>query len=391
MSFGKVLERVKYMNVKIDPVGSRLTSEQRAILSRSISGFSYSQVETHPTSDLEEKLLELLFGTKRWRFRGMPELEIREDFLRRLRSWTEHKVPMPVVIFWGALKGDNNVRQIFGPDLSEFFALSKLKALHARVEAVYPPGIRFTIITEDIAERVLHKDLDTLAQKIAVYVSGLTSLCDVLGMNAFTALRGESDILREKEVADGAFLGDAKKNAAALQEYWMASDNIAEEDRELLPEYRTLVSTGWRGTIPDVLRRYYLDRVENQHTALSQSEKVRKVTEYLGICLGRFQYDFFRTEKQGTSALRIAFNPYPSSLDAGLRKGRIELKLNESQSNRSHNPWNSFTALQFIGDRPAFKVMTTHEFNARYEGKAESVLLEANGVTTTLPLVLIES
>lgn len=380
------------MSLKISILGNEISDLQKKSLIKYLANPVSQKEISKSDTPAEEQILSILFGTKQSRHSALPSGRIREEFLRRIFFWKDNHLPIPIVIFWGALKGDNYLDSLGEADLSDFLAIKKLLFLQKQIQAVHSSGIKVTIITEDLAETVLHKELAVLDKKIKAYRASLQSLFSVLQVDHFISLSSESEIIKNKNLDPKDFLAKAIANGEIIYKYWRSSDLVLESNREIdiLPEYVVLQDIGWKGTIPKELRQYYKNRVQNQYPNISDREVIEKASHYLGMCLARFQFNFFENEYKNYPAFRVAFNAYPSSVESSLKNGRIELKIDWSKSNKSRNPWNSFVLLEQKGSGFSYKIVTTQEFLETSNIPIQIVINNNEGDTISIDSGLIQ-
>jgi hypothetical protein len=295
-----------------------------------------------------KELTDILYGSKKIRLGRAPTEEEREFMIDRVSQWVESGHPLEIISLWGATKGYGIFGDRLGVDLSDILGIRRFMKLDTDVRSIYSPGTDITIIREDLGEVALSGNQPELGNKILRYTTELDRLTKVLGVSDHIKFLDESALLKGKGLSPEEFLLKGQENARKFFSYWVASSNVSEDERDKLPEYKELTRIDWRGTIPDVMREHYLDRVGTEHPTASIEEKVEFVCTYLGTALARYHTRLFGGTFKTPGGvvippIKASFVPYPPGTPESLKKGRVEYKLKESKtSNNTVPPWASF-------------------------------------------------
>lgn len=105
------------------------------------------EVEPAEVDRLARRVLDAML-TRPFRVGVLPGRETYDGLLLRVRRKVAEGLPVRVTIGYGPLKNQNAV-SYSRADWAEFFALSHLVALHEKVRALYPPGVRYQIVFDD--------------------------------------------------------------------------------------------------------------------------------------------------------------------------------------------------------------------------------------------------
>lgn len=128
---------------------------------------------------LSKKVLDTLL-TRQFRVGRLPDPQVYEQLLERVRLRVRKGEPVYVTVGFGPLKNQSAV-DYSRADWAEFFALCHLVAWHNKVQKVYAPGLRLQVVFDNStlarANNVDHKIMDS-------YMDSVADLIQALGFDA---------------------------------------------------------------------------------------------------------------------------------------------------------------------------------------------------------------
>lgn len=98
---------------------------------------------------LPEKIFELLSHQSIRRGKSDLYDQTRKDYLKKMDFFTDHNLPLEFVFCGFPFKCHNPIETVRRtPDLGELSFLLRLMDIDATVRQIYPPGVKFTVLTE---------------------------------------------------------------------------------------------------------------------------------------------------------------------------------------------------------------------------------------------------
>lgn len=244
----------------------------------------------------KKNVTEILIGSKKMKFSSYSD----DEFASIDAIVGKHMAagsPIPMVAMYGAAKGyamNDQARTVDGFDV---LAIRRMSEVDARVRQVYSPGLRFTMVQEDVTEMLMTTNPHGLAKHMEDYRGGLGQL--IVGMQAPVILKSERDIL--PSITD--FIRRGVENKAKMLHYWGTGEK---------PE-------GWRG---DLDRDYFLRKAGHE-----PGNAKERACQYLGLVMAR--------QKAIPEGVRVGFYQYPKGVP---KMGRVEWKLMDHQE-KTIMPW----------------------------------------------------
>ena len=145
----------------------------------------------HETLDL---VTDAIIASGQVRYGPVPSPESLVAMREVIRHWMGLSMPIPFMSPWGSEKPDGS-GQI---DIAELGAVKTLTCLNRRVQAVYPPGVKFSLRVEDLgAPHLFFERMDAARKEAKFYTDGLINLIKVLGLNTFIIISPDSNICDE--------------------------------------------------------------------------------------------------------------------------------------------------------------------------------------------------
>tara|TARA_B100000614_G_scaffold262909_1_gene300649 strand:+ start:160978 stop:162129 length:1152 start_codon:yes stop_codon:yes gene_type:complete len=297
-----------------------------------------------------EKISSIIFGTGKSRIGKAPTPDQQSFMVKLIDRFVKVGAPIEMLGMWSAVKGFGLDRTRFGVDVMDLISLRRFTSVADQVQSVYEPGMNIRLVREDIGERVLTGEPDTLDEQIAAYSGELDCLVNMLGISESVSFDDESRILIERGATPDEFLALGREFTTKLVSYWFASDSLPEDAHYAMPEFQELeAAMGWRGALDQSMRDYYLSRAGNSYPSMTKPQLAEMVCTYLGYAKARGRFDFFRgTFEDGEGAIspvRVSLVPYPKGTDASMMMGRVVYKVKDSRnSNNTIAPWCGFGA-----------------------------------------------
>jgi len=296
------------------------------------------------TDTIAREITDILFGSKKIRIGPGPTDMQRRAMEERIARYVDAGKPIEISTMWGGLKGYGQTETRRAADLGDLLGLRRFEDLHCQILPIYPPGLKVTLIREDVTEHIMTMNIPNLPQLIEKYSTSLDNTCRIFGISDHISFVDESALLASNGVAPHEFIARANENAKAFFEYWVASSMEPDVGRwESLPQYKSLQELGWKGIIPEVTRQHYLERVGTEHPGASVDEKTMIICRYFGASLARYQFGIFRgsakdVEGNVIDPLKASFIPYPPGTDSSLSSCRMEYKLKDSRTSKNFIP-----------------------------------------------------
>ncbi len=241
----------------------------------------------------------------------------------RLLAFVQKGIPAEVQMLWSPKK-----HWAFGTetavDLAELAAFQTLLSIDSAVRAVYPAGISFVIDVEDIEFQFMEGQTKEVISAQETYISGMKRLLGALGLNERFTLRRLSERARDRQELD-RWRQQMDENYRALEAYWHESECCPAPSRETLPSFKRISQLGWKGTIPEEMRRYYLTRLGRLSNA-SDAEKVDMVLRNFAGILLHHQVGLF-SGSNGICPLKFSFVRSADAAPAELLYGRVDIRF----------------------------------------------------------------
>lgn len=259
--------------------------------------------------DLEDyaypSLLDAVVGNKSVRYGPCPSEANKAHIEQRLTTCQFANAPISIFVMYGSQKGYGQFA-VRTADLLDLMALKRIACMNKHVRKFHEPGIKVTIVWEDLTERIL------TGQKDTAYYETFTKLIRTVRLDDVVT------VVKETTLVD-----DHDRFAAIAEEY-------AEEIKNG-KEWRI----GWNGVVP---WDHYLTRSVSEFPDKSEEERRHEVSRYFGLSLARSRFAMMpKTD------LKLSFVPYHASAPDALRKGRIEIKVKPNKNgDKTAAPWTSF-------------------------------------------------
>lgn len=309
---------------------------------------------TFMSANLSGKIADALIGSKKVRL-GSINPEQRMSLVNLIIPFIHHNYPIQMTTLWGSNKlyaADETRR---GPDLADLFAIKRLVGIDESVRQVYPPGISFTVVRQDVGEYFIntHEPAAKIMAANEEYSLATDELVNVLDDRGAIKFVDESQIMASRGIRKAQLFSQALSNTAALRLYWDASNSLPNDERPKIPEYTALQKLGWSGILPNEAREHYLDRVDNEYGDINHSKKVDQVCKYLGLALAASQVKLYNFGD--LKPIRTSFVPYPPGTPPAM--GRLEYKVKDSStSNKTVAPWAGYGFIE-VGDTPTPRIV----------------------------------
>lgn len=340
---------------------------------------AFSPVVCETNGDRIEKCItDVLFGTKKIRLNNYDDTQ--RSFMEGLVSrYVALGEPINMVGMWGAVKayGFNHNRS--NMDIWDAMAVSRLENVAADVKKLYSPGLKTTIICEDITESIIGQCGDALPQLIKNYSEVVGKYAASLsGDVVFTT---ESELLKTIGKTPNEFLQLGENLTAILAEYWKVSSQLPESEWESSKEYKALNEIGWRGLIPPAMREHYINRVGSEYPQSDTDFRIKIACRYLGNSLARYRIGMVKSKVEDATGLlptiKMGFGTHAPGVVKSMQMGRVDYKVKASKNSKTTTPpWCGWGVLEDRGGtlEPTILGVRFAEFDT------EPVQVTSNGV-----------
>jgi hypothetical protein len=292
-------------------------------------------------SSLADSVLRTLVGTSRtFRMGPMPSDSTLSTLSENISTKITLNEPLEITSAWGACKTlpgyDHSV------DLAEIMTLNQYDAINKTIKQIYEPGINYNIVLSDSFYDYLYganpgsveycNDMERLISNYPQMACYRTSTIHNLSSN---------EIIIECD-----------DNYNALKSYWNESESKPEEEWSSLGTYKDLTEIGWVGTIPKVMRDFYLKRMQGLYPEGNQQQHTDKVIKFFAYGLVLKQYNAFKRNmpNECTADFCLLRVP-PPGMPKELHGNRLRVRSNSPKiSNQSSPPWTIEGALKLQKD-----------------------------------------
>lgn len=319
--------------------------EYHDIISRYFQS-SFPAIAAIKGKDMLDVITQILVGSKDLRYGSMPSPENLVTIRKTIMKSVEMGHPIPVLVPWGGRKMDKHLQM----DVAEVFALKQLLRVDECIRKVYEPGLRIRVRIEDINAKWLYKE----ETGIEGYSDGLQRLINIL--------KGDTKIIgvRESEMMDeGEYMKLAAEYAELLNSMITMQMDYPRLKAEDIPAYQTLLSRGWKGTIPQEQRDYYIERYKRMYPGLESSEYIGRLAEYFAGSKARYDLNGRGEPKDIIgSFIQINFAHQVPGAPDGIFNNTLYYRTIPGNMSRTHiAPWRSKGYLQMIEEQVTPKLV----------------------------------
>src|SRR5436190_389180 len=221
--------------------------------------------------DVVEVLTAEILGTKQQRHGPRPSPESLVAIRNVIRNNVREERPIPFLVPWGSLKP--NWTSI---DLAELWALKMLQCLRGRVAAHYPPGVVFNLRVEDASAPNIFFDKQEQTRIASnIYSDDFEQLIKVLELHEMIVPVRETSIVTET-----FFTAEAEHILPFMLSYLSLPDEAG-------TAFTRLQELGWRGTIPPLMKQFYLELYVRLYPDDTDDQKLYRLARYLSGSLAR--------------------------------------------------------------------------------------------------------
>ena len=241
----------------------------------------------------------------------------------RIRECVWRRIPVEAQLLWSPKK--HWVRGADGAvDLAELAALQTLLSVDSAVRGVYPAGLSFRLDVEDIEFEFMEVQNEDVVGARETYVSGLKRLIAALQLDEVITLRRTSEHAKSEEELR-CWRQQMVENHRVLEAYWYESEGRTVAAQEALPIFKELRRLGWKGTIPQDMRRYYLNRL-GRLADTPDRDRVDMVLRNLAGILLHYQIGLLRGSGV-FNPVKFSFVRPADSAPVELLVGRVDLRF----------------------------------------------------------------
>lgn len=284
-------------------------------------------------SIIDNTLLSLIGSTRTYRLGSKPDMN-NIDILKKNISYSyENNTALSITISWGARKSSHFPYS--RADLIDLCSFIQLNALGKNVISKYPFGVKYRVIINDSYWEYLYgSDIG-----INEYSNSINDLCSHFSSDL---VQFEFEKLSSNLLNYPKFNTTTEKNYNILSQYWNDSKKIKNESDWLkLSSYESLKKNGWIGTIPNVMREFYIKRIYKSHPDWEIKLIENSVIKYLSYGMTINVFDIY--ERNNIDKCTVDFcllRIPPPGLPHGLRGNRIRIRsIPYSISSITGPPW----------------------------------------------------
>lgn len=275
------------------------------------------------------KKVDVLLGSRKTRFGGMPSTEQYATLERLVDNYVSKDRPIHLITMWGGLKGYGQFGKL-DVDLADVSALLQFKELNSSLKCAYAPGLRVTIIREDLTELLFTPQF---AKNCEPYERSFRELVEALGLDKYIHVVNESDLI--EDVDD--YVDTVQWFATNMAAYYYKDEFEANDP--------LLTSLGWKGHLSRQVWMDYQERAKAEWPDHPIAKHTEAVALYFGNTLARTHHKVLPKD-----TIKASFAPFPESVSQNVRFGRIEYKVRPSKnSHKCVAPWAGFSVVKEDG------------------------------------------
>ena len=268
-----------------------------------------------------DRLARIIFSLSRAAASGAPDKKALTGVAACILEFVQRGIPVEAQMLWSPKKhwmvGSQNA-----VDVAELAALQTLISIDSTVRSAYPPGMSFVIDLEDIEFQFMEGESQEVVDAQETYMTGLKRLLKALGLDERFTLRRMSGRAKNAEELR-RWRQQMVENYRALEAYWHESQGHPVSSWEALGSFKEIRRLGWKGTIPQHMRRYYLDRLAID---VSDAEKVDMVLRNLAGILLHYQAGLLRGSGE-VDPVKLSFVRSADGAPAELLHGRVDIRF----------------------------------------------------------------
>ena len=258
-----------------------------------------------------------------------PSNETLERIKNNISNCINTSSPIGIVISWGCIKTPNFCQD--GIDIAEFIALEQFININQKVLEYYDKGMEFNIFLGDEWYDFIYG----YRKGIEDYCSGFEKLIEIMNLENIQVSRlsyiinySDKDRLIEK----------AKRYFESLKWYWSDSEKIPEKDWTKLESYNSLVKTGFKGILPNIMREFFIDKMNRYLPNAGFQEKLEAIWRYFAYGLMIIDEDLLGRNKCAIDFSLIS--PPPGAPDKCIFDHRLRMRsMPYEATKKGYAPW----------------------------------------------------
>jgi hypothetical protein len=336
-SFGTILSRMQGRNER--PCGGGIVTDPEGVADK-VAGIISSFSRTLAVPAFSERTTE--------------------GIRTRILEFIRRSVPVEAQMLWSPkkhwMRGNESA-----VDLAELMALQTLLSVDSAVRAAYRAGLSFRLDVEDIEFEFMERQDSEVIDARDIYISGLRRLIKALRLGEVFTLCRVSERAKSREELR-CWRQMMTENHQALESYWYESEGRTIAAQEALPSFNELRRRGWKGTIPQEMRSYYLKRL-GRLADTTDRERVDMVLRNLAGILLHYQIGLMSSSSM-VDPIKFSFVCPATSAPAELLLGRVDLRFVPRKLCSRVNaaaPWSTKGFLCGRGDRVLVSFRGWHE------------------------------
>lgn len=276
------------------------------------------------------KILEILVGTCRsTRLGPKPLNETLEIISENIRLKIKNRLPLNATICFGCKKTWKLCNP--GIDLAELFTFLQLLKITKMIKNIYPPGINYSLYLGDAWYDYIYHDNSSITE----YFEGLQKILDyhidlkVILISMYSFHIKNSDLYKKCD-----------ENLKLLRKYWNESSGVDEKAWQNLKSYKNLISVGWVGIIPNIMRAHYFKKMNRYIPKSNNLNKIEAVLRFFAYGLMLNQHDLTKRLQPDDCTVDISLLSPPPGMPKRLRGNRLYIRSLPSEiSSRGAPCW----------------------------------------------------
>ena len=275
-----------------------------------------SQQKNKSIDIISSQVLDILIGNCRsTRLGPIPLPSTLKIIGKKLKLKIKSGLPINIPICFGCKKTWELCQP--GIDIAEYFTILQLLKLNRRIQDIYSPGINFSLYIGDAWYEYIYNE----NKGIKEYHNGLKKL-----INIYNDLEIKLISMHSFHKKNSILISKCDQNLKLLKNYWNESSNTDEKKWQNLISYKKLISAGWTGLIPTIMRIHYLKKMDRYLPKSDKSKKVEAVLKYFSYGLMLNQNDLIKRQKPDDCTLEISLLSPPPGIPIELRGDRLYLR-----------------------------------------------------------------
>jgi hypothetical protein len=322
-------------------------------------------------------ILKFLIGSNRTIRKGpIPPLVVQQIIKKNLIRKIAQKKPILVSLAWGCTK-TTACYYYKGVDIAELLAIEHLIKIYKVIKSIYVPGLKYSISLHDSWWKYIY---DNNIEEVNNYCHGIETILETLAQNFIKSSR-LSEVIRASKKRQ--LIASTKKEYTKIFEnYWYESESEPEKKWPQLDTFKKLTHIGWKGTLPQIMRDYYLKKADRLMPECSYSEKISALCRYFAFGLTMDRFDL---AKRKLSDIDFSFISPPPGAPRTCINNRLFIRSMPPGTTKKQNPpWTGIGIIKYPQLKPS--IITDKENEAHILIQKTSFTVSGGKKSITLPV-----